>query len=233
MTAAPASEQPIITFWSDIGCPWATLALHTLHAAADARGQELLIDHRAFPLELFNSQPTPKLIVDAEVVMLGAHRPELGWRLWAGHEWEYPSSILPALEAVQAAKAPEVGGLHGSDQLDTALRRAFYVDHRCISIHSVILDIAEGCAHVDAKALEAALARGAGRREVYEQWHQAQGPEIQGSPHLFAPGGWAVHNPGAHYTYNGSPETGGFPRLDRYDAGWADELLDSLARQAG
>ncbi|HEY9371977.1 DsbA family oxidoreductase, partial [Streptomyces sp.] len=208
----------VVIAWSDLGCPWASLALHTLRAAAVERGQDLLIDHRAFPLELFNRQPTPKHIVDAEVVMLGAHRPELGWRLWNAPAWEYPSTVLPAMEAVQAAKAPEVGGLRGSDQLDAALRRAFYTEHRCIAVHSVILDIAADCPDVDAAALEAALARGAGRREVYEQWHEAQGPEIQGSPHFFATGGYAAHNPGATYVFTGDLYDGGFPRLDHYDA---------------
>ncbi len=49
-----------MTVWSDLGCPWATLALHTLRASAAERGQELVIDHRAFPLELFNREPTAK-----------------------------------------------------------------------------------------------------------------------------------------------------------------------------
>lgn len=61
-----ADQQPgAVTVWSDIGCPWATLALHTLHAEASARGQQITVIHRAFPLELFNRMPTPKFIVDA------------------------------------------------------------------------------------------------------------------------------------------------------------------------
>ncbi|MER6527317.1 DsbA family protein [Streptomyces sp. NPDC001508] len=219
---------PVITVWSDIGCPWATLALHTLHAAAHRRGREISIDHRAFPLELFNRQPTPKDILDSEIVMIAAHRPELGWRLWSGRESHYPVTTLPALEAVQAAKAPEVGGLRAGDELDTALRRAFYADSRCISLHSVILDIAEQCEHLDVDALADALAAGRGRAEVFQQWRTAQGPQIQGSPHLFAPGGYAAHNPGASYAWTGKPGQGGFPRLDHYDPSWADGLLDAL-----
>ncbi|KJY41119.1 dithiol-disulfide isomerase [Streptomyces sp. NRRL B-1568] len=222
------SPAGVVTVWSDIGCPWASLALHTLHAAADRRGQRVVVDHRAFPLELFNSQPTPKHIVDAETVMLAAHRPELGWRLWQGPIWEYPVTTLPALEAVQAAKAPEVGGLEASTELDSALRRAFYAESRCISIHSVILDVARECARVDADALAEALKQGSGRTEVYEQWQRAQAPDIQGSPHFFAPDGWAAHNPGAEYEWTGNPYEGGFPRLDAYTTDWADTLLDSL-----
>ncbi|MET8682248.1 DsbA family protein [Streptomyces sp. NPDC004647] len=224
-----AAEPGTVTAWSDIGCPWASLALHTLRATARERRQDILIDHRAFPLELFNSQPTPKFIVEPEIIVIGARRPELGWRIWSGPESDYPSTTLPALEAVQAAKDPSVGGLRGSDELDAALRHAFYVESRCISIHSEILDVAAKCEHVDAEALAGAMQRGAGRAEVYEQWRTAEGPEIQGSPHLFASGGYASHNPGPFVEWTGDPNQGGLPRLDGYDSSWAQSLLDLLA----
>jgi predicted DsbA family dithiol-disulfide isomerase len=226
-----AAEPGTVTAWSDIGCPWASLALHTLRTTARERGQDILIDHRAFPLELFNSQPTPKFIVEPEIIVIGARRPELGWRIWSGPESDYPSTTLPALEAVQAAKDPSVGGLRGSDELDAALRHAFYVESRCISIHSEILGLAEKCEHVDAEALARAMERGAGRAEVYEQWRIAEGPEIQGSPHLFASGGYASHNPGPLVEWTGDPNQGGLPRLDDYDSSWAEGLLDLLAKK--
>jgi predicted DsbA family dithiol-disulfide isomerase len=222
------ATTPTVTVWSDIGCPWATLALHTLHAAAEQRGQGLLIDHRAYPLELFNQQPTPRHIVEAEIVVIAARRPEVGWRQWAGPETHYPVTTLPALEAVQAAKAPAIGGLRASDELDTALRRAFFAESRCISIHPEILDIAARCPHVDAQALETALARGDGRSQVYEHWKAAQGAEIQGSPHVFAPGGFARHNPGAALSWTGDGAGRGWPRLDGYSPAWADEVLDAV-----
>ena len=79
--------------------------------------------------------------------------------------------------------------------------------------------------------LAEALARGAGRAEVYAQWRTAEGPQIQGSPHLFAEGGYAAHNPGATFTWTGSPYEGGLPRLDDYSTAWADELLDTIHRE--
>ena len=217
-----------VTVWSDIGCPWATLALHTLHAEASARGQQITVSHRAFPLELFNRMPTPKFIVDAEVTVIGGRHPELGWRPWREAESSYPVTMLPALEAVQAAKDPAVGGLRASDELDTALRAAFYADHACISIPSVLLDIAEECEHVDAAALADAIARGAGRAEVYRDWRIAQGPEIQGSPHVLAADGFTRHNPGVVYHWSDHPPTG-FPVFESYSGSWAAELLDLLA----
>lgn len=215
-----------MVFWSDIGCPWATLALATLHDVAEKRGISVTIDHRPFPLELFNRRPTPKPILDAEIVAIASVVPELGWRLWAGDPSSYPVTMLPALEAVQAAKAPPVGGLEASDELDGALRRALYAQSRCISMHSVVLEVGETCRLVDHRELERALARGAGREEVYAGWRNALSNGVQGSPHLFV-GDLGLHNPGATYYWTGPPGQG-FPRLVSYDRGWADAVLDRL-----
>lgn len=217
-----------VTVWSDTSCPWSALALHTLRTRARERDVEVLIDHRAFPLELFNGIPTPKHIVDVEVVAIAGALPELGWKAWHGPVESYPVTTLPAMEAVQAAKDPAVGGLLGSDELDTALRRAFFVDSRCISVHAVILELARDCEHVDHDRLAEAMARGTGREAVYRQWSVARGPRVQGSPHLFAANGYAEHNPGATYHWTGEPPAG-FPRLDEYRREWADELLDGFA----
>ena len=228
------ADPRVVTVWSDVGCPWAMLALHTLHAAARELGRDLLVDHRAFPLELFNRQPTPKTLVEAELVAIGGNVPELGLQLWNAADFTYPVTTLPALEAIQAAKDPAVGGLRASDELDTALREAYLVESRCISVHSVILDVAKRCDHVNENALADAMARGAGRAEIYRQWHTAQGPEISGSPHLFA-SGFVAHNPGVTYRWTAPPPIGfpwpgkhGFPVLEHYDRSWATELLGQV-----
>lgn len=219
----------VLTVWSDIGCPWATLTMHTIHEAAGRRGQDVLVDHRAFPLELLNKMPTPKFILDPEMFAIAACVPALGWRRWSEPDSTYPVTMLPALEAVQAAKSPAVGGLRASDELDTALRKAFYAEARCISIHSVILEVAAECPQVDADALAAALAEGAGRAEVYRQMRVAEGDGVQGSPHLLAPG-YAAHNPGATYHWTGEFPYA-IPRLEKYETEWAEELLDQLAEK--
>lgn len=228
-------DPSVATVWSDVGCPWATLALSTLADRASARGVPLVIDHRAFPLELFNRMPTPKILVDAEVVAIAGAFPALGWQLWGAAEYTYPGTLLPSLEAVQAAKAEAVGGLPASTQLDAALRRAYFVESRAISVHPVLLEVAAECDMVDAEALAEALSEGQGRREVYRDWRLAGGWRVQGSPHLFAAGGAvAMHNPGVRCHWTGRPpldfpvRAHGVPVLDSYDASWADELLDRL-----
>ena len=218
----------IITMWSDLGCPWATLALDTLHAEAQRLQVELVVDHRVFPLELFNKMPTPKYIVESEVVAIAGRVPELGWRLWHAPLETYPSTMLPAMEAVQAAKDPAIGGLTGSDELDTALRRAYLVDSRCISIPSVILEVADECKLVDTDRLAKAIAEGKGRAEVYRDWEEAKRIPIQGSATLFRGDLGPIHNPGPQYHWSKSvtPLEGGFPVLESYQRDWAAELLN-------
>jgi predicted DsbA family dithiol-disulfide isomerase len=217
----------VVTVWSDIGCPWATLALVSLRRAIEKAGAPVLIDHRVFPLEFFNKIPTPKPIIDAEIIAIGGLRPELGWRLWTAAESSYPVTMLPPMAAVQAAKAESVGGLLASDQLDAALRHAYYAESRCVSIPSVILEVAETCPAVNVDALAHEIARGAGVAEIYTQFETARGDRVQGSPHLFTAGGFDTHNPGA--TYSWTPPPSSFPRLEAYDDAWAGELVAKLA----
>jgi len=220
-------DENTITIWSDIGCPWATLALHTLRAAIEVQRAELLIDHRAFPLELFNGRPTPKPITDAEIVAIGGLVDDLGWRTWAEPDWTFAVTTLPAMEAVQAAKDARAGGLRASDELDAALRQAFYVDHRCISILPTILDVARGCEHVDVDELSRMLESGSRRSVIYEQWAVARTDAIRCSPHIFTGSGFAQANPGVTYKWTGGAEQG-FPRLEYYDATWAHDLVSAL-----
>lgn len=226
-------DSRVITVWSDIGCPWATLALHTLRSEIRERQAQVTIDHRAFPLELFNSRPTPKPIIDAEVVAIAGLREDLEWRQWSAPEWSFAVTTLPALEAVQAAKAPGVGGLVGSDQLDAALRRALYTDHQCISVFSTIMDVASTCPDVDVSALDRALREGVARQSIFDQWSIAQRPEIICSPHVMTSAGASLSNPGVRYHWSGSGGgEAGFPRLDSYDTAWASSLIADMVSGA-
>lgn len=227
MTTNATTRPVTITMWADLGCPWATLALDTLHAEAQRLRIELLVDHRVFPLELFNKMPTPKHIVESEIVAIAGQLPDLGWRLWQEPAATYPVTMLPAMEAVQAAKDPGIGGLAASDQLDAALRRAYLAQSRCISMPSVILEVADECPLVDTDRLADAIARGAGRAEVYRDWREAKETPIQGSATLYGSDGVAVHNPGATYRWSkpGGPADGGFPVLESYSRTWAAEML--------
>lgn len=220
-------KQGTIAVYSDIGCPWATAGIERLVAARARLGlvDEVAIDHHAFPLELINGRGTPRSVLDAEVAVVGALVPEAGWQLWQGGPSDWPSTTLPALEAVQAAKAQS---LAASSALDLALRRAFYGRSRCIALRPVILDVAEGCDGVDAGALAEALDDGRARRAVMDDFERSRSDTVRGSPHLFLADGTDAHNPGIAYHWVGRPGKG-FPVVDADDPEVYDDLLARAA----
>ena len=206
-----ADEGTIIIF-GDIACPWAHLAVWRLHAVRErlGLGDRVLFDHRAFPLELLNRRPTPKLALDAEVAVLGAHAPGAGWQMWQPAPYKYPVTSLPALEAVEAAKEQ---GLRASEQLDRALRLAFFAESKTISMRHVIEEVSSGCAEVDTDKLLDALDEGRARRAIMDQARISGSDEVQGSPQLFLPDGSNMHNPGIEMHWEGEHGRG-FPVVD-------------------
>lgn len=222
-----AVSQGTIVVYSDIGCPWASVAVERLHAARARSdpGDGVRIDHHAFPLELINRRPTPKRILDAEIPVAGALVPEAGWQVWQRPSFEWPVTTLPALEAVLAAKDQ---GLDASAALDLGLRRALYGESRCVSLRDEILAVAEACAEVDAAALAEALDDGRARRAVMDDLERARSEDVAGSPHLFLPDGGDLHNPGITLHWQGR-QGRGFPVVDADDPTVYDELLQRAA----
>ena len=216
--------MPTITVWSDIGCPWAHVAVARLHRTRHALGldDEVRFDHHAFPLELFNEEPQSKEHFDAETPVLGGVEPDAGWQLWQAPLWHWPASTLPALEAVQAAKeqGPEAG-----EQLDRALRKALFAESRCISLRPVILDVAGRCPAVDPAILADALDSGTARRTVMDDFERASAADVKGSPHVFLPDGSGMHNPGLAFEWQGA-----VLRITEDEPGVYEELLVGATR---
>jgi predicted DsbA family dithiol-disulfide isomerase len=219
--------------YSDIACPWASLAVHRLHQAAGRLGERLVVDHRAYCLELINRRPTPKRVLDAEIPVVGGRESGLGWRTWQARDAEYPVTSLLAMEAVQAAKAAAVGGLAASTALDAALRSAFYAENRCVSLLPVVLEVAEDVAELDVGALTRALEAGTGRAEVIAQTRAAtaSGSPVQGSPQVFTPDGRTWHNPGITVHWTGEKGRG-FPVITADDPSVYDEIIAGAASVA-
>lgn len=215
-----------ITVYSDIGCPWASLALASLRRELEElpADQRLAIEHRAFPLELFNRRGTPKHVLDAEIAVIASTEPDLGWSPWRRADSEYPSTMLPAFEAVQAVRRGQ--GAEAADLLDAALRRAFYVDCRTISLVTTITDVAAETPGVDADLVSRELSRGTHRRTVHDHFELARSEVVQGSPHLFLPDGRHVHNPAVRSTW--TAEHGrGFPVIHDYRPEVWSELVEA------
>ena len=217
-----------IVVYSDIGCPWSHAAVWRLWDARSRLGLDdaVRFDHRAFPLELVNSRATPKLTLDAEIPGAGALAPRAGWQVWQAPDWQYPSTTLPALEAVQAAKEQ---GLGASEELDLALRRAFFGESRCVALRHVVLEAAATCDTVDVDRLRDALDGGRARNAVIDQWMAASRFGARGSPHVFLADGSDHFNPGVEIHWQGE-EGEGFPIVDRDDPSAYEELLRRAGR---
>src|SRR5918995_15280 len=189
------ADPGTIQVWSDLSCPWSHAVVWRLWDARRRLGVEdrVRFDHHAFPLELFNSEPTPRPVRDAERPVVAKLAPRAGWQAWSGPDHTWPVTMLPPTEAVLAAKQQS---LEASEELDRGLRRAFWGESRCISLRHVILEVANDCESVDVEALAEALDHGRARRRILDDWAIARTDEVRGSAHLFAPDGTNAQNPG-------------------------------------
>lgn len=225
-----AADPGTVLVYSDVGCPWAYLAVHRLRATRSRLGLDdvIVLDHRAFPLELVNREPTPWALLGSEIPVIAGLDPDAGIHVWDGHPATWPVTTLPAMEAVQAAKQQD---LRASERLDVALRRAFFAEGRCISLRHVILEAAAE-ADVDVAALEEALDTGTARRRVIDNWRVAQDEDVTGSPQLFLPDGSEVHNPGIEIDWT-AEQGSGFPVVTADQPGVYEGLLRRAAELSG
>lgn len=171
----------VVAVYADLLCPWATIVLERLRRRRDALGLDVMIDIRPFPLEVVNEGPVPFDVHVAGVEAAATVDPDYGFSPWDGPEGFAVTSLLP-LEAVRSAYAQSFGA---AEAFDAALRRAFFVDHECISLLPVVLDVADRCDGVDAADIEQHLRSGHQRPEVFEHLDTARELGAEGSPHVF------------------------------------------------
>lgn len=224
MQVAPGT----IAVWSDLGCPWSHAVIWRLHDARRRLGLEARVafDHHAFPLELFNNEPTPRPLREAEGRVAAELAPRAGWQPWSAPAHAWPVTMLPPMEAVQAAKLQT---LAASEELDRGLRRAFWGESRCISLRHVILEVANESDSVDMAALSEALDDGRARRALLDDWAVARGDEVRGSAHLFAPDGTNAQNPGIVIGWREDGAGGGDAVIEADDPAAIDDLVRRAA----
>lgn len=224
-------DPTTVVIFSDLNCSFAHLAVYRLHQTRSRLGLDgqLWFDHRAFPLELFNHTVNERPGVDSEVAAVGALEPRAGWRLWQGPDWAYPVTTLPPLEAVQAATAQS---WQAGEELDHALRHAFWAEGRCISQRHVILDIAATTQAVDLDRLTAALDTGWARSAVMAQFYTARNGNVTCSPHVFLHDGTNLANPGIRVHWENGGFGVGFPVIDADDPTIYDDLLTRAVEHA-
>jgi predicted DsbA family dithiol-disulfide isomerase len=224
MDVAPGTLQ----IWSDLGCPWSHVVVWRLHDARRRLGLEerVRFDHHAFPLELFNSEPTPRWHIDAEAPVARQLAPRAGWQPWSAPDSAWPVTLLPPMEAVQAAK---LQSLAASEALDRGLRRALYGESRCISLRHVILEVATEADAVDVTSLAEALDDGRARTVLMADWAVARTDAVRGSAHVFAPDGTNDENPGIGIGWEDDGSAAGRYWIERDEPDAIDDLLRRAA----
>jgi len=222
----PVAPGTIVLF-SDLIDPFAHIAIHRLLTARTRHGLDdhVVIDHHVFPIELLNSAPGTRHGSDSEIPVLGALEPDAGWQLWQGPDYHYPSTVLLAFEAVQAAKAQT---LAAGEQLDRALRRAFWRDSRPIHLHHEILTIAATIDLINLRQLDTALRSGVYRHRIFDDLDLVRTGAVTTSPHLFLPDGTDITNPGLTVHWQGDWAKG-FPVIDNDDPNIYDLILERAA----
>lgn len=213
-----------IQVWSDLLCPFALIGLVRLRRARASLGVEVALEHRTFPLELFDG-PHRRRGTDSEAAALGVVEPAAKLRLWTAPDDRYPHTVLLAAEAVHAAGGQGAGP---AEELDLALRTAFWTHSRSIAHRAVILDVAGEVPDLDVDALADAIDGGTHRRAVMADFAAARSGAIGGSPTFRLPDGSAVSNPGMSVRWEGEFAVG-FPVVDADDATVYDDLLNRAA----
>lgn len=227
MTVTVAPKTVVV--FTDVVCAWSTIALHRFYKAREKLGlvDQVRVDHQLYLLEDLNSFAIPKRFLDSEIPVVGALAPEFVWKPWQGDASTWPITSLLTNEAVHAAKRQSA---HAAEQLDMALRHAFFTDSRPISLLHEILDVADGCNAVDTDTLRSDLDQGAARGDMMRGYRE-HADEVQGSPHFFLCDGSDVHNPGIELHWEGEPGAG-FPVVDFDDPSAVDELVKHAANPA-
>jgi predicted DsbA family dithiol-disulfide isomerase len=204
---------------SDIHCPWAYVCVLRLRRTREALGLDVTLRHLYWPLELVNGRGAPRRILDAETPVLAQVEPD-DFAAWKGPEW--PTTFLPAFELVKAA---EEQGLGVADDLDLALRRAFFIEHRNLSLRTVLFDVARAVPGLDPEALREAYDSGRTRRVVLQEYDAVCQRGIEGSPEVYLPDGERVHNPGFEKRW-----IHGIPHILSEDRGVYERLLRAAAQ---
>jgi predicted DsbA family dithiol-disulfide isomerase len=225
---APPVAPGTVQVWSDLLCPFAYVGLLRFYRARARLGFDdvVRVEHRSFPLELFNG-PHPRRGTDTEAVGVGQIEPEAQFRIWTAPDDQYPHTVLLAAEAVIAARAQDAAA---AEAFDLALRRAFWTESRSISHRKVILEIAEEIGLVDVKELAETLDTGRYRAALMADFAVAQTDAIAASPTFRFRDGTVHTNPGIEVHWDG-PWAGGYPVIDAHDPTVYDDLVRRAAAQ--
>lgn len=180
-------SQPIhIAMYSDVHCPYAYISAYRLRKLRQEYQGKIVIEHKSLALEYVNKRPTPKIILETETPVLLLDEPELPYSPWHRPVSEWPVTMWPAFEAIKCA---ERQSWELADDLDWAIRRAFFVEAQCISMRHVLFELAEKVG-LDMQRFADDFNRGITKYQVLQEakdgWERLK---VEGSPTFVLPSG--------------------------------------------
>lgn len=192
-----------IAMYADLACPYAYVTAYRLRKLREEYRETVVIEHKSLALEYVNREPTPKPLLESELPLLVREEPGIPYQSWRRPESEWPVTMWPAFEAVKCA---ERQSLALADDLDWAIRVAFFAESRCISLRHVLLELAQQVG-LDERRFADDFDRGVTKyqvlQEAQEGWERLH---VDGSPTLVLPSGKQISNVGlpeiivdAHY----------------------------------
>ncbi|GAC1513607.1 MAG: hypothetical protein NVS2B16_18870 [Chloroflexota bacterium] len=149
---------------------------------------------RSLSLELQNRRPTPKPVVDVEILLMVRQEPDLPVLPWRRSEWEYVPTLLPAFEAEKAAAQQ---GDDAAWEFGWRVRHAFFAESRTICTRFELTKVAEEAGlDVDLflREWDSGRPRAAVLADSERGWKDLS---VRGSPTFILPGGKQVWNPAA------------------------------------
>lgn len=182
--------------YSSLECPFAYAAVYRLRKVFDDYAGRVAIGWRALSLEYVNKGQTGQALIHAEMEALRHLEPDLPFQHWARADWQWPSTMWPAFEALACAQAqsPQAGF-----EMSWALRYAFFAESRNIALRHELIKIAEGigeAAGLDMARFEEDWDTGRYKASVLSEsrcgWHSLK---VQGSPTFVLEGGLQVYSP--------------------------------------
>lgn len=182
-----------IAMYADLACPYAYVTAYRVRKLRNAYRGTIVIEHKCLPLEYVNKEPTPKPLLERELPLLTREEPDIPYQPWQRPDSEWPVTMWPAFEAVKCA---ERQSLALADELDWAIRVAFFAESRCISLRHVLLELAQQVG-LDEQRFADDFDRGVTKYQVLQEsqegWERLR---VEGSPTFVLPSRKQISNVG-------------------------------------
>jgi predicted DsbA family dithiol-disulfide isomerase len=186
-------QSALIVMYADLACPYAYVSAYRLRKLRSQEQAAITIVHKSLALEYVNREPTPKPLLDHELPVLVKEEPGIPYHPWQRPESEWPVTMWPAFEAIKCA---ERQSLELADELDWAVRRAFFAESKCISMRHVLFELAEQVG-LEMGRFADDFDRGVAKyqvlQEAQEGWEHLR---VAGSPTFILPSGKQISDVG-------------------------------------